>query len=184
MDALLDAHETCMAQLRHMKEPIVKAGRLLRERLDAGNTIMICGNGGSAADAQHFSSELVGHFQTEREGFPAIALTTDTSILTSVGNDYGVKDVFVRQVRALGRPHDVLIAISTSGNSDNVLRAVHAANERDITTLGMLGRDGGALAQACTMSLVVPEQVTARVQEAHIFLIHALVEIIEDTESA
>ena len=133
---------------------------------------MICGNGGSASDAQHFAAEIVGRFEKERRAYPAVALSTDTSILTAVGNDYGYAEIFARQVDGLGRPGDVLIGISTSGHSENVIRAVKRGKSLDMKTVGLLGKDGGALKQLVDQPIVVDSATTARIQEAHIFILH------------
>ena len=147
--------------------------------LKAGGKILICGNGGSAADAQHFAAELVGRFEVERQGLPAIALTTDSSCLTAIGNDYGFERLFSRQVEALAGEKDLLIGISTSGNSENVYAALQAAKSRGCTTVGLTGRDGGKIATLVDCSLVVPSQRTARVQEMHLLIIHLLCELID-----
>lgn len=144
----------------------------MAERLRRGGRILVCGNGGSAADAQHLAAELSGRYLKERRALAGIALTTDTSALTAIGNDYGFDQVFSRQVEALGRPGDLLIGISTSGNSPNVVRAAAAAKELGVRTLGLLGRDGGRLASLMDDSLVVPSQVTARIQEVHQMVYH------------
>ncbi len=158
---------------------ISTVGELLQARIKDGGKILLCGNGGSAADSQHIAAEIVGRFQKERKGLPAIALTTDTSILTSVGNDYGYDYIFARQVEALCTPKDVLIGLTTSGNSANVVRAIEAANEIGATTIGLTGGTGGKLNALCTHNVVVPSNITARIQEAHIFIGHCLCEIIE-----
>jgi len=144
--------------------------------------ILACGNGGSAADAQHFSSELLNRYEAERPGLPAIALSTDSSTITSIANDYRFDDVFAKQVRALGQPGDVLLAISTSGNSANIISAVEAAHERDMTCVVLSGRDGGELRESLTeadIHLCVPGTSTARIQEIHIIIIHCLCELID-----
>jgi D-sedoheptulose 7-phosphate isomerase len=141
---------------------------------------MICGNGGSASDAQHFAAEIVGRFERERRAYPAVALSTDTSILTAVGNDYGYDAVFARQVDGLGRPGDVLIGISTSGNSENVVRAVKRAQSLDMTTVGLLGKDGGTLKPLVDQAIVVGSTTTARIQETHIFVLHYWAWLIEN----
>ena len=151
------------------------------ECLNNGGKILIAGNGGSASDAQHFAGELVGRFLLEREGMPVIALNTDTSVLTCLGNDYGYNKVFSRQVEALGNPGDVFIGISTSGNSENIIEAVNIAKEKGLKTIGFLGKDGGKLKDICDKSLIIPFKSTARVQEAHITSIHIICEIIEQT---
>ena len=144
----------------------------MAERLRRGCRILVCGNGGSAADAQHLAAELSGRYLKERRALAGIALTTDTSALTAIGNDYGFDQVFSRQVEALGRPGDLLIGISTSGNSPNVIRAVASAKELGMRTLGLLGRDGGQLRTLVDDALVVPSPVTARIQEVHQMVYH------------
>lgn len=158
---------------------ISEVGIKLQNTIKHGGKILICGNGGSAADSQHIAAEIVGRFKKERKGLPAIALTTDTSIITSVGNDYGYDYIFSRQVEALCTPKDVLIGITTSGNSANVVRAIEAANEVGAITIGMTGGTGGKLNSLCEHNIIVPANVTARIQEAHIFIGHCLCEIIE-----
>jgi D-sedoheptulose 7-phosphate isomerase len=159
--------------------PLVEIVRLLLLGVRAGNKIILFGNGGSAADAQHIAAELVSRFRRDREALPAIALTTDTSILTSVGNDYSFAEVFARQIAALGRPGDVAFALSTSGNSPNVLRAMKKAREKGLATVGFTGQDGGLLKDGVDICFRVPSQNTARIQEAHITAAHAICEIIE-----
>jgi D-sedoheptulose 7-phosphate isomerase len=159
---------------------IVDAAQLIAECLSGGGKVLLFGNGGSAADAQHLAAELVGRFVLERSPLPGIALTTDSSILTAVGNDYGFDQVFVRQVLALGRPKDVAIGISTSGNSPNVIKAVQAAAGRGLRTIGFAGRDGGALANAVEIAITVPSMNTARIQECHIAVGHVLCELVEN----
>ncbi len=144
-----------------------------------GGKILVCGNGGSAADAQHFAAELVGRFEVERCGLPAIALTTDTSSLTAIGNDYGFERLFSRQVEALASEKDLLIGISTSGNSKNVLVALQLARQIGCETVGLTGRDGGQIATEVDCSLIVPFQRTARIQEMHLLIIHLLCELID-----
>ncbi|HQN64218.1 MAG TPA: D-sedoheptulose 7-phosphate isomerase [Methylophilus sp.] len=158
---------------------ISEVGTILQNTIKNGGKILLCGNGGSAADSQHIAAEIVGRFQKERKGLPSIALTTDTSILTSVGNDYGYDYIFARQVEALCTPKDVLIGLTTSGNSANVVRAIEAANTIGAITIGLTGGTGGKMNGMCTHNIVVPSNVTARVQEAHIFIGHCLCEIIE-----
>jgi D-sedoheptulose 7-phosphate isomerase len=145
-----------------------------------GGNLLICGNGGSAADAQHFSAEMSGRFVAERRALAAIALTTDTSALTAIGNDYGFDRIFARQVEALGRPGDLLVGISTSGNSLNIVQAAQAASSLGAGTLGLLGRDGGQLKTIMDDCLVVPSNVTARIQEVHIMVIHFWCEIMDE----
>ena len=157
--------------------PLANACEGMTRALLAGGRVLACGNGGSAADAQHFAAELVGRFETERRELAAIALTTDTSILTAVGNDYGFEHIFSRQLRALGRAGDVLLAISTSGNSGNVIAAIHAAHEREMRVIALTGENGGqirALLRAEDILLAVPDKRAARIQEVHLLLIHCL----------
>ncbi|QKT03058.1 phosphoheptose isomerase [Ectothiorhodospiraceae bacterium 2226] len=163
--------------LAALAAPLAAATRLLAECLRADGKILSCGNGGSAGDAQHFSSELLNRFERERPGLAAMALTTDTSTLTSIANDYHYREVFAKQVRALGRRGDVLLAISTSGNSENVLHAVAAAHEVGMRVVALSGRNGGALATALRdgdAEIRVPADSTARVQEVHLLCIHCL----------
>lgn len=148
--------------------------------LSSGHKILLCGNGGSAADSQHLAAEFTGRFVKDRKPLAAVALSTDTSALTSIANDYGFDEVFSRQVTALGRPGDCLLAISTSGNSRNVIRAAEAARAAGIHTIGLLGRDGGKLLALCDVPLVVPSATTARIQEAHIFIGHSLCAMVEE----
>ncbi len=169
-----------MDALPALDDVVCSSARALAAILAAGGKLMFCGNGGSASDSQHLASELTGRFVNDRRPLAGLALSTDSSALTCIGNDYSFDDVFVRQVRGLGRAGDGLVAISTSGNSRNVLRAVEAAREAGIYTLGLLGRDGGQLGQACDAAIVVPHQVTARIQEAHILIGHTLCGLIED----
>jgi D-sedoheptulose 7-phosphate isomerase len=151
----------------------------MAERLRRGARILVCGNGGSAADAQHLAAELSGRYVKERRALAGIALTTDTSALTAIGNDYGFDQIFSRQVEALGRPGDLLIGISTSGNSPNVIRAVTSAKEQGMHTLGLLGRDGGQLLNLMDDAMVVPSPVTARIQEVHQMIYHFWCEVLD-----
>jgi D-sedoheptulose 7-phosphate isomerase len=148
--------------------------------LAAGGTLLVFGNGGSAADAQHVVAELVGRFVRTRRAWPAVALTTDTSILTAVGNDFGFEQVFARQVEALGRPGDVALGITTSGDSPNVLKGLEAARARQMVTIALTGRSGGAAAGLADIHVNVPETATARIQEAHTTLLHLVCELIDD----
>jgi D-sedoheptulose 7-phosphate isomerase len=160
-------------------EDIVNLGILIGKRLKFGNKLLICGNGGSAADSQHFAAEVVGRFEKERRGFSAIALTTDTSALTAIGNDYGFDKVFSRQVEALGQKGDILIGISTSGNSKNVIEAVKVAKGLGIFTVGLLGKDGGQLKDLVDKAFIVRSNNTARIQEIHITFIHAICRVLD-----
>lgn len=164
---------------QHLVQDIERSCSLTVDALTTGKKILVMGNGGSAADAQHMAAEFVGRFLLERKGLPAIALTTDTSILTAVGNDYGFDEIFKRQVEALAQPGDVVIGISTSGHSNNVFHALTAANEIGCRTIGLLGRDGGNIAGIVDVDLTVPVQETPRIQEAHLTIIHILCDLVE-----
>ena len=178
LDAL-DEHIRALQQLRDMEPVILELGQELSECLERGGKILWMGNGGSAADCQHLAAELVGRFRKEREAMASIALTTDTSILTAVGNDYGYDEVFRRQVLALCAPGDVVIGLSTSGNSPNVLRGLEAARAKGGILVGFTGESGGKMKDICDISLRVPSSNTARIQEMHITVGHILCEIIE-----
>jgi D-sedoheptulose 7-phosphate isomerase len=158
---------------------IVEVAKVLCTALESGNKLMIYGNGGSAADAQHIAAEFVGRFQLERRPLAAIALTTNTSVLTSLGNDYGYSEIFARQLRALGRAGDISIAISTSGNSQNMVQAIPIAREMGLVTVGLTGGDGGVLGARVQHNLCVPHRTAARVQEIHIMIGHILCELVE-----
>jgi D-sedoheptulose 7-phosphate isomerase len=175
----IEEHFEVFRQLAALADSIEKAADLLASGLASGHKLMLCGNGGSAADSQHLAAEFVGRFVKDRRPLAAIALSTDSSALTCIGNDYGFEDVFYRQVVGLGRPGDCLIAISTSGNSPNVIKAAQVARSVDIRTIGLLGRDGGALAALCDLPIIVPSLSTARIQEAHIFIGHTLCSLVE-----
>jgi phosphoheptose isomerase len=159
---------------------IERAGEVMAASLRGGGKLLFCGNGGSAADAQHLAAEFLGHFERERAPISALALSTDSSTLTAIGNDYGFEQVFARQVRALGRPGDVLVAISTSGRSPNVLRAAEAAREIGLRTIALSGRDGGSLAGLAEIAIVIPSESTARIQECHITIGHILCEYVDE----
>jgi len=161
-------------------ELIARVAREICSSLDRGNKVLLFGNGGSAADAQHIAAEWVGRFKRERRALPAIALTTDTSILTAIGNDYGFDQIFARQIHALGSKGDVAIALSTSGNSANVLLAADAAREMELITVGLTGRDGGSLGAKVQYHLNVPHALSARIQEVHIMVGHILCELVEN----
>ncbi len=161
-------------------QEIARAAQLIIDSMRAGGKLALCGNGGSAADAQHIAAELVGRFQMERRPLPAIALTTDSSVLTSLSNDYGFSDVFGKQVEALLVAGDVLIALTTSGNSANCLEAVKTARAQGVTTIAMTGAGGGEIAREVDLSLIVPDEQTARIQETHITIAHALCELVEE----
>lgn len=174
-----DAHMAMFNALEPLFPLISDVGIAMQDCIRNGGKILIMGNGGSAADSQHIAAEIVGRFKKERKGLPAIALTTDTSIITSVGNDYGYHYIFARQVEALCRPEDLVIGITTSGNSENVVNAIEAANAVGATTVGLTGGTGGKLNALCKYNIVIPSNVTARIQEAHIFVGHSLCEILE-----
>ena len=160
-------------------EKIENAAALIIRTIKRGGKVLVCGNGGSAADSQHFAAELVGRFQKERRGLAAVSLATDTSCLTALANDYSFDIVFSRQVEALGTSKDILFAISTSGEAKNVIAAVKQAKKMKMATIGLTGKKGGALAKTAGLSLVMPSNVTARIQECHILVIHILCELVE-----
>jgi D-sedoheptulose 7-phosphate isomerase len=160
-------------------EPVVAAADAIVASLRQGGKVLVLGNGGSAADAAHAAAELVGRFRREREGYPALALTVDTSVLTSIGNDYGFDKVFARQIEALGRPGDIVLAITTSGESRNVVVALETARSRSLTTIGVTGRDGGATGPRVDVHVNVPSDNPARVQEVQRTLLHVMCELVE-----
>jgi len=167
-----------------LAESIAAAGRVMSDALLSDGKILSCGNGGSAADSQHFSSELLNRFEMERPGLPAMALTTDASTVTSISNDYSYEEIFSKQVRALGKPQDVLLGISTSGNSENVIRAIGAAHERGMRVVALSGRDGGRMADIFAegdVEIRVLATRTARIQEVHLVVIHCLCDLIDTT---
>lgn len=176
----LKDHIKCLQGLSNIEPLIIDAGFVLSKCINDKKKILICGNGGSAADSQHFTAEIVGRFQKERPAFSSIALTTDTSIITAIGNDYSYADIFSRQIEALGNKGDVFIGLSTSGNSENIIRAVHQASNRGIFTIGLLGKDGGRIKNEVDSAVIVNNNITARIQEAHIFILHFWAEIIEE----
>jgi D-sedoheptulose 7-phosphate isomerase len=175
--------ENAIAVHQRMREaeqaPIVEAATAIRAALGAGGKLLIFGNGGSAADAQHFATELVVRFERQRAAISALALSTDTSVLTAAANDFGFERIFARQVEALGRPGDVAFGISTSGTSANVLRGIEQAAAAGLETVALTGRDGGALGAAAAIHINVPETSTARVQEVHMTVIHAICALVE-----
>ncbi|AJP74810.1 D-sedoheptulose-7-phosphate isomerase [Sphingomonas hengshuiensis] len=177
--ANLAEHREVFARLDALSTIVAEASGAATASLRAGNKVMFCGNGGSAADSQHLAAELTGRFIKDRPPLAGLALNTDSSALTCIGNDYSFADVFVRQVRGLGRTGDCLVGISTSGNSANVLRAFEAAREMGITTIGFLGRDGGQIKALSDYAIIVPSDVTARIQEAHILIGHTLCGLVE-----
>lgn len=175
----LQEHVSLVATLHSLDDMVQHAGKVAAQCLRQHGKILFCGNGGSAADSQHLASELTGRFIKDRRPLAALALSTDTSALTCIGNDYSFDEVFARQVIGLGCPSDLLVAISTSGNSRNVIRAVEEANKLGMHSLGLLGRDGGQLNSLCTHSIIVPSFVTARIQECHMLIGHTLCGLIE-----
>jgi D-sedoheptulose 7-phosphate isomerase len=179
IQAAISAHQSVIAQLDTLSPQIEALSQKMLQCLQSGGKIVWMGNGGSAADSQHLAAEIVVRYQTERRGLASIALTTDTSILTAAGNDYGFEHIYARQVEALCTDKDVIIGISTSGNSPNVLRAIQAGRALGAYTVGMTGAGGGKLAKLCDLLLAVPTPVTARAQEAHILIGHILCELID-----
>ncbi len=181
-DHFAESIATKQAAAETLVESIVAAGQVMSDALLDDGKILSCGNGGSAADSQHFSSELLNRFERERPGLPAMALTTDTSTLTSISNDYAYEEIFSKQVRALGKSPDVLLGISTSGNSENVIRAIAAAHERGMKVVALTGRDGGRMAEVFEdgdIEIRVPASRTARIQEVHLVVIHCLCDLID-----
>lgn len=174
--------ETKMLAAEQLPLHIIRGGQAMVDCLLNGGKILTCGNGGSAGDAQHFSSELLNRFERERPGLPAMALTTDPSTMTSIANDYSYNEVFSKQIRALGNAGDVLMAVSTSGNSANVVEAIKAAHERNMVVVALTGKDGGSMAPLLNSNDVeirVPSNVTARIQEVHLVVIHSLCDYID-----
>lgn len=177
-----DSAEIKLQSKKALAKPIADAAQAMVKCLMHDGKILACGNGGSAADAQHFAAELINRFEVERPGLPAIALTTDSSVLTSIANDYDYKQIFSKQVRALGMEGDVLLAISTSGSSPNVVAAIEAAHERGMVVVALTGRDGGqmgAMLQEGDFHLCVPAERTARIQEVHLLTLHCLCDVID-----
>lgn len=156
-----------------------EAGMRLAQIIKQGNKVLLAGNGGSAADAQHFAGEIVGRFLMERNAIPALSLCVDPSVMTCIGNDYGYEEVFARQVQGLGKEGDAFIGISTSGNSENIIRAITEARKKNMFVVGFLGKDGGKIKDLCDVALVVPSNSTPRIQEIHTFTVHLLCEMIE-----
>jgi len=173
-------HLEVLEKVKNLQEDVNLIAYKCKEALENGNTIFLMGNGGSAADSQHIAAELVGRFVKERKGLPAIALTTDTSILTAIGNDYGYDEVFSRQIEALVKPNDIVIGTTTSGNSTNIIKAINKAKKSGAITIGLTGKDGGLLKDVCDYCIVIPSNTTARIQEAHILIGHIICEMIEE----
>jgi len=180
IEEALKEHKKVLSSLEKQIPKIEKIASLCISSLEKGGKIIFCGNGGSAADSQHLAAELVGRFLKERKSLPSLALSVNTSILTAVGNDYGFEKVFSKQIEALGKPKDLLIAISTSGNSKNIIEAVKKAKEKGIKTIGFLGKGGGKLKKLVDISLIVESNNTPRIQEIHILIGHIICEIIEN----
>ena len=178
-DAIRESISVKQAVLEGMLEEIATAARWIAGTLRRGNKLLLFGNGGSAADSQHIAAEFVGRYERERRALPAIALTTDTSILTALTNDYGGEIIFARQVEALGQPGDLVLAYSTSGNSPNVLAGIRAAHGRGLQVIGFTGESGGKIAEESDLALRVPSRRTSRIQESHITISHAICEVVE-----
>jgi D-sedoheptulose 7-phosphate isomerase len=180
VSAFRESAQIKLAFVEMYKDTILEVAGIMASAIKDGNKILLFGNGGSAADAQHIAAEIVGRFRKERGPLPAIALTTDTSVLTAVGNDYGFETIFERQVEALCLPGDVAIGITTSGNSENVIRGIRKAHDLGATTVAFTGRNGGRVAQVAHYTFVVPSYETPRIQECHITLGHVLCELIDE----
>jgi len=182
ISAQLKEHRAVLDRIEaELAGQIARIAVRLVETMKIGNKLLIMGNGGSAADAQHFAAEIVGRFKMERPGLPAIALSTDTSIITAIGNDYGFERIFSRQVEALAAPGDALIGISTSGNSANILQALLTGRQAGCSAIGLLGKDGGTIKEICDLPLIIPSDDTPRIQEGHITVIHILCDLIEQS---
>lgn len=179
IEQAVEEHKNLCDWLLQQQNEIMATATHVAERIQAGNTIFWCGNGGSAADAQHMAAELTGRFKRERRSLPGIALTTDTSALTAIANDYSYEEVFSRQLEGLASSGDVLIGLSTSGNSDNVLLACKVAKSHSMTTIGLLGKDGGKIAEAVDYPIIVPSYNTPRIQEMHTFICHTICEFVD-----
>lgn len=180
INAAIEIHKQAINSIADLEPELKTVISAVATAVKAGHTVFSCGNGGSAADAQHFATELTGRYETDRRGYPAISLTTDSSALTSIGNDFGFEHIFSRQLDALGKQGDILIGISTSGNSKNVCEAVKVAKDKGILTIGLLGRNGGELAALVDHAIVIPVQSTPRIQEAHILILHLICEAFEE----
>lgn len=177
-----DSIQTKIATIDTLGDKIVRTSECLVQCLLEGHKILSCGNGGSAADAQHFASEMINRFEVERPSLPALSLTTDTAAITSIANDYHYSEIFAKQIRGLGQAGDILLAFSTSGNSPNILQAVRAAHDRNMLIIGLTGKDGGAMAELLApedIEIRVPSSVTARIQETHALIIHCLCDLID-----
>ena len=178
-DEFNDHQDVLKKTIEELENDIEEAGELIVSTLKAGNKVLLFGNGGSAGDAQHIAAELTGRYKTERQALPAVALTTDTSAITAIGNDYGFDRIFDRQVEAIGKEGDLLIGISTSGNSRNVLRALAYGKDNGMNTLGLSGKGGGDMKNLCDINIIIPSDDTARIQEMHILIGHILCGIVD-----
>ncbi|WP_367868562.1 D-sedoheptulose 7-phosphate isomerase [Pedobacter sp. WC2423] len=177
----LNHHKNTIDQVIAKLVPGIENGcKLVTDTVLAGGKVLLAGNGGSAADAQHIAAELTGRYVKDRKALPAIALTVDTSALTAISNDYGFERVFARQVEAFARPGDLFIAISTSGNSPNIIQALHTAREMGCKILGLSGRDGGQMNNLCDLNIIIPDDVTARIQEMHILIGHIFCKAVDN----
>lgn len=175
----LKDHLDVMAEIKQLEERVIRASDIIATAMNGGGKIMLCGNGGSAADSQHIAAEFSGRFRLDRKPLPALSLTTDSSALTCISNDYSFESVFSRQLEALGKNGDILLAISTSGNSSNILRAVESANRKKVFSIGLLGNEGGKLKSKVDLPIIVGSANTARIQEAHIFIGHMICALVE-----
>ncbi|WP_017726149.1 D-sedoheptulose-7-phosphate isomerase [Halalkalibacterium ligniniphilum] len=181
INQMFDEHILIIEKIKETyRKEIVEIIKVCQEALIGNKTIYFMGNGGSAADSQHLAAEFVGRFKQERKGMSAIALTTDTSVITAIGNDYGFDNIFKRQIEALIKKNDIIFSLSTSGNSNNVLNAVVTGKELGAKVIGLLGKDGGTIKNYCDVSVIVPSEDTARIQEVHILIGHIICEIIEE----
>ena len=179
-DINVEEHKAVLSKMAVLNEDVNVVATLMADTVLAGGTIFLCGNGGSAADCQHIAAEFMGRFLLDRDPISSLALTTDTSALTCISNDYNYDDVFARQLVGLGKANDCLIGISTSGDSRNVLKAIGVGNSIGMSTVGLLGRDGGEIASLCKSNIIIPSNSTARVQEMHILIGHTLVGMVEE----
>jgi D-sedoheptulose 7-phosphate isomerase len=179
IEAIWEEHLAVASAVRSLAPAVDRVVALMARSLGSGGVLLVCGNGGSAADAQHIAAEMTGRFFRDRKPLPALALHGNTSSLTAIGNDYGYDEVFAREVTAHGRPGDVLLAISTSGNSRNVLRAIDAAREKRMAIVGLTGESGGKMLAECDVCLCVPSSSTPRIQECHILIGHTICELLE-----
>ncbi len=179
IDEILKEHIEVIQKIGNLKESINEISLLINRALFNGKKLLIMGNGGSAADSQHFAAEIVGRYKIERPGYPAIALTTDTSIITSIANDYSYERIFSRQIESLAEKGDIVIGLSTSGNSRNVMEGFIVAEKKGCKTFALLGKDGGMLKNYADYKLIIPSDTTARVQECHILIIHLLCDLFE-----